>query len=88
MTFDSRCYDLASEFLEDEPNLFTDSACMLLAARIQQAVAEGIRRDGSSTGALYSPELTVAVSDAGVVLTLTQPYPAGTAPHVACLAAA
>ena len=42
MTFDSRCYDLASVFLEDEPNLFTDSACMLLAARIQQAVEDFI----------------------------------------------
>ena len=42
MTFDSKCYDLASTFLEDEPNLFTDSACMLLAARIQQAVEDFI----------------------------------------------
>lgn len=58
----------------DLPLLLTDLGRPSFATRprIQQAVAEGIRRDGSSTGALYSPELTVAVSDAGVVLTLTQ----------------
>lgn len=42
MTFDSRCYDLASAFLEDEPNLFTEQGCTELAKRIQQAVEDFI----------------------------------------------
>lgn len=37
-SFDSKCYDLANVFLEDEPNLFTDDGCKELAQRIQQTI--------------------------------------------------
>lgn len=58
----------------DLPLLLTDLARPSFASRphVQQAVAEGIRREGSSTGVLYTPELQVAVSDSGVVVTLTR----------------
>ena len=42
MTCDSRCTDLASVFLEDEPNLFTEQGCTELAKRIQQTVEDFI----------------------------------------------
>jgi hypothetical protein len=38
MTFDPKCYDLASAFLEDHPNLFTEDACQQLAQHIQTAI--------------------------------------------------
>jgi len=41
-TFDSKCYDLASAFLEDEPALFTDAKCNALAAEIQQTIEDFI----------------------------------------------
>lgn len=41
-TFDSKCYDLASAFLEDEPNLFTDANCNELAAEIQRTIEDFI----------------------------------------------
>jgi hypothetical protein len=41
-TFDSKCYDLASAFLEDEPNLFTEGGCNELAAAIQQTIEDFI----------------------------------------------
>lgn len=41
-TFDSKCYDLASEFLEGEPGLFTDARCNELAALIQQTIEDFI----------------------------------------------
>lgn len=41
-TFDSKCYDLASAFLEDEPSLFTDAKCNELAALIQQTIEDFI----------------------------------------------
>lgn len=42
--FDSKCYDLASAFLDDEPGLFTDARCNELAAEIQQVI-EGFIAD-------------------------------------------
>lgn len=41
-TFDSKCYDLASTFLEDEPNLFSHDGCTELASRIQQTIEDFI----------------------------------------------
>lgn len=42
MTYDSKCHDLASAFLEDEPALFTDRRCNELAALIQQTIEDFI----------------------------------------------
>lgn len=41
-TFDPKCYDLASAFLEDEPGLHTEARCNELAALIQQAIEDFI----------------------------------------------
>lgn len=41
-TFDSKCYDLASAFLEDELRLFTDAKCNELAVLIQQTIEDFI----------------------------------------------
>lgn len=42
-TFDSRCYDLASAFLDDEPVAFGDDRfCVELASRIQQTIEDFI----------------------------------------------
>lgn len=38
MTFDPRCYELAADFLADEPTLNTDAARITLAAEIQRAI--------------------------------------------------
>lgn len=40
--FDSKCYDLASAFLEDEPDLFTDKKSKELARVIQDAIEDYI----------------------------------------------
>jgi hypothetical protein len=41
--FDSKCYDLASAFLEDEPVAYGDDRfCQELAARIQQTIEDFI----------------------------------------------
>lgn len=41
-TYDEKCYDLASVFLEDEPELFTMHHNHLLACAIQTAIEEYI----------------------------------------------
>lgn len=41
-TYDPKSYDLASAFLEDEPNLFTHAKCDELAALIQRAIEDQI----------------------------------------------
>jgi hypothetical protein len=38
MSYDPRCYDLASVFLEDEPLLFSDARCKELAQLIQDRI--------------------------------------------------
>jgi hypothetical protein len=43
ISYDSRCYDLAEVFLEDEPNLNTDQHKVHLAAFIQEAVESEIQ---------------------------------------------
>jgi hypothetical protein len=42
-TFDSRCYDLAEVFLEDEEGLNTENAKNHLAAHIQEAIESEIQ---------------------------------------------
>jgi hypothetical protein len=39
-TYDSKSYDLAKQFLQDEPNLDTLDGCEDLAITIQQAVED------------------------------------------------
>jgi hypothetical protein len=41
-TFDSKCYDLAEHFLEDEPTLDNEDARNELAQEIQEAVESWI----------------------------------------------
>lgn len=41
-TYDPKCYDLASAFLEDEPHMFTDAKSAELAALIQQTIEDQI----------------------------------------------
>ena len=45
MTFDTKCYDLASVFLEDEPHLFTDKRCRELAQEIQRTIESYIESE-------------------------------------------
>ncbi len=40
-TFDSKCYDLASAFLEDEP-FASEAKCIRLAALLQQTIEDFI----------------------------------------------
>ena len=40
MTFDSKCFELAEHFLQDEPSLNTKAAKDTLASTIQQAVED------------------------------------------------
>lgn len=41
--YDTKCYDLASLFLEDEPHLFTDANSIELAQEIQDCIESFIR---------------------------------------------
>lgn len=41
-TYDTKCYDLASAFLEDEPGLFTEAKNDELAALIQRTIEDQI----------------------------------------------
>lgn len=41
-TYDSRCYDLAAVFLEDEPHLDTTDRVEELAAHIQKTIEDWI----------------------------------------------
>lgn len=41
-TFDSKCYELAEYFLQDEPSLNTEAAKTTLAAEIQQCIENEI----------------------------------------------
>jgi hypothetical protein len=43
ISYDSRCYDLAEIFLEDEPNLNTDQHKRELAGRIQETIESEIQ---------------------------------------------
>jgi hypothetical protein len=38
--FDSKCYDLAEAFLQDEPELATEANIRALAERIQQTIED------------------------------------------------
>jgi hypothetical protein len=40
MTYDEKCYDLAAEFLQDEPGLFTERNNVALAAAIQERIED------------------------------------------------
>lgn len=42
-TFDPKCYELASAFLVDEPDLNTEPARIVLAQEIQQCIEDEIR---------------------------------------------
>lgn len=44
-TFDSKCYDLADLFLEDEPHLHTDARCVELADLIQSTIESYIAHE-------------------------------------------
>lgn len=41
-TYDSRCYDLAKVFLDNEPEAWTDGHAQALAALIQQTIEDFI----------------------------------------------
>lgn len=41
-TYDTKCYDLAAAFLEDEPGLFTETHNIALASIIQAAIEDYI----------------------------------------------
>ena len=43
MSYDSKCYDLASIFLEDEPSIFSDRRCKELAQDIQRLIEDYIQ---------------------------------------------
>jgi hypothetical protein len=49
MSYDSRCYDLASLFLEDEPLLNSDKRCRELAQIIQSTVEDFIEYERANT---------------------------------------
>lgn len=40
MTYDQKCYDLAVEFLSDEPKMGTNEDCASLAQAIQEAIED------------------------------------------------
>ncbi len=42
VSYDSKCYDLAAAFLEDEMHLFTEKNNVALAQAIQSAIEEWI----------------------------------------------
>lgn len=41
-TYDHKCYELAADFLSDEPSLNTDAARLTLAIEIQQCIEREI----------------------------------------------
>jgi hypothetical protein len=47
-TYDEKCYRLAEQFLEDEPELYTMDKCHHLACAIQQAVEDFIESERST----------------------------------------
>lgn len=48
MTYDTKCFDLAEAFLEDQPHLATEKRTDRLAARIQEAIEEWIAHEQSN----------------------------------------
>ena len=50
MSYDSKCYDLAREFLDDEPGLNTIDNAKELAQDIQDALEDFMRERGATAG--------------------------------------
>lgn len=52
MTFDEKCYDLASIFLGDEPHLHGERRCEELATLIQKTIEDYIKLENNN----YEPQ--------------------------------